>query len=275
LSYCKKEEANKSSFVVYAPSGAGKTALVAWVANRIHELHPKAVVVTRFLGTSPASSDVLLLVRSLCQQLMAILAEEKPEDVEVAKNGIPEDVNSLFSKLLSLVEAKSENVFLFIDSIDQLLPNNNAYMLDWLPIKLPANVHLVVSVLIPSAEEEANPNLTKTRPPNLFALLQTKYEAVPAKESYFCHIPQLIPSEAEQIVDSKLALPDEQGRTKTLSPEQKAVVVTNTGSSFTPLYLSVAMDLAVQWKSYTPIAECTLTRTTRDIILQLFRYYFG
>ena len=258
---------------MYAPSGAGKTALVAWVANKIHHLHPKATVITRFLGTTPASSDVLLLVRSLCQQLMAVFSEEKPEDMEVAKNGIPEEVNTLFLRLLSLAEAKNEEVFLFIDSIDQLLPNNNAYMLDWLPIELPAHVHLIVSVLIPSAEEEANPNLTKTRPPNLFALLQTKYDALKAKDHYFCHIPQLIPSEAEQIVDSKLALPDEHGRTKILSKEQKAVVVKNTGTSFTPLYLCIALDLAVQWKSYTPIAECSLAGTTRDIILQLFRYY--
>eukprot|EP00026_Physarum_polycephalum_P000302 Phypoly_transcript_00302.p1 GENE.Phypoly_transcript_00302~~Phypoly_transcript_00302.p1 ORF type:complete len:1760 (+),score=298.94 Phypoly_transcript_00302:614-5281(+) len=272
LAYCNKEEPENRSFVVHAPSGSGKTALIAWIANKIHELYPKAAVITRFLGTTPSSTDVLLLIRSLCQQLLEIFPDDaNDENSEVAKNGTAEDVNALFVKLLTHAKTNDEKIFLFIDSIDQLLPNSNAYTLDWLPISLPPNVHLVVSVLTPSAEEEANPNLAKSRPPNLHALLMEKYEAIPNKETYFLNIPQLLPSEAEQIVDSKLGLPDEEGRTKKFSKEQKDVVVKSSGASFTPLYLSIAMDLATQWKSYTPIASCTLAGTTRDIILQLFR----
>jgi hypothetical protein len=202
---------------------------------------------------------------------MVILGEATPANYDMATSGSFENGYKLFKKLLSLVKQKDQEVFLFIDSIDQLLPNNNAYLLDWLPIEVPENVHLVVSVLVPSIEEEANPNLVMSRPPNLFAVLANLYKAVPSKESYFCNIQQLIPSEAEQIVSSRLMLLDEHGRSKTLTKEQKAVVVKNTGSSFTPLYLSIALDLAVQWKSYTPIHECTLAGTTREIILQLFR----
>jgi hypothetical protein len=281
---------------------------MAWVANKIHELYPSSTVITRFLGTTPASSDVLLLVRGLCTQLMVILGDETPENVEMSKNGTSEEVNALLKSLLAVIgqknepeveseylgdededenkdESKDKNkdekkdekkesnpVYIFIDSIDQLMPNNNAYMLDWLPLELPPNVHLVVSVLIPSKEEEANPNLIKMRPPNLHTLLRSLYESVPNKERFFCRIPQLNQAEAEQIVDNRLNLKDEHGRSRALTPEQKEVVLkSTTGTSFTPLYLCIALDLALQWKSYTPLSECTIAGTTRDIILQLFR----
>lgn len=270
------EELDLSTYalVVYAESGAGKTALMAYVANQIHKAHPHATVITRFLGTTPASSDVLLLVRGLCSQLMVILEQETPENEETVKSGTPEEGNALLKNLLRLAKGRKNRIFLFIDSIDQLLPNNNAYMLDWLPISLPHNVRVVVSVLVPSKEEEDNPDLIKSRPPDLHAFLRIIYAPFEKNEDFFLNIPQLKPDEAELIVDNRLRVPDINGWGRQLSPEQKSIVLKSSTSSFTPLFLNIALDIASQWKSYTPLSECVLAGTTREIILQLFRYTF-
>lgn len=258
------------AFVVYAESGAGKTALMAYVANKIHQLHPSSSVITRFLGTTPFSSDVLPLVRGLCSQLMVILDQQNPANEQIVAAGTIEEATALFKDLLQYAKGK-DRVFIFIDSIDQLLPNNNAYMLDWLPLEIPDNVRIVVSVLVASEEEEANPNLVKSRPPDLYAFLRVLYEKYSNKDNFFLNIPQLVPSEAEQIVDNRLRIQDANGWGRVLTPEQKSVVLKSSSASFTPLYLSIALDLAAQWKSYTPISECSLAGTTREIILQLFR----
>lgn len=57
--------------VLYGESGCGKTSLMAKVAMEVKNWLDKdsATVVTRFIGTTPDSSDVRGLMRSVCQQI--------------------------------------------------------------------------------------------------------------------------------------------------------------------------------------------------------------
>ena len=90
-----------------------------------------------------ASFDLVLLLRSLCGQLIKALSS----DILVSSVGtklLPE-LCSLLVKLLE--EAQGKKLFVLLDSLDQLLPSHNAHALDWLPLVLPEGVHLIASVL--------------------------------------------------------------------------------------------------------------------------------
>ncbi len=57
---------NGHVMVVHAPSGGGKTAFMAKIAEHAKMcLGQNSVVVTRFLGTSPASSRLLPVLRGM------------------------------------------------------------------------------------------------------------------------------------------------------------------------------------------------------------------
>lgn len=99
-------------------------------------------------------------------------------------------------------------------------------------------------------------------------------KAARGPDAFFCHVPQLTAAESESIIMTKLNLKDSHGFSRTLTAEQKQVIldhVASTGSSFTPLYLSMATDTAIGWKSYTPLSECDLESSMRGIILQFFK----
>ena len=60
--------------VLYGESGCGKTSLMAKVAMEVKKWlgTDSATVVTRFIGTTPDSSDVRGLMRSICQQICRV-----------------------------------------------------------------------------------------------------------------------------------------------------------------------------------------------------------
>ena len=72
------------------------------------------VCILRFLGTSPDSSSIIPLVRSLCDQISI--------NYEANRDDIPDDLSPLvlhFKKLLALATAERPLV-IFLDSLDQL-----------------------------------------------------------------------------------------------------------------------------------------------------------
>ena len=61
----------------------------------------------------------------------------------------PADFQSLvqyFNSLLTSSPASNKPLYIFLDGIDQLAPEDGALGLSWLPLQLPANVSLIVSV---------------------------------------------------------------------------------------------------------------------------------
>ena len=67
-----KETVKQNQIVVlYGESGCGKTSLMAKVAMEVKKWLGKdsATIVTRFIGTTPDSSDARSLMRSICQQI--------------------------------------------------------------------------------------------------------------------------------------------------------------------------------------------------------------
>jgi len=64
-------EAGGKTYVLYGPSGAGKTYVVAKLVMDLSS-QDTALCVVRFLGTSGDSADISSLLRSICHQLRAM-----------------------------------------------------------------------------------------------------------------------------------------------------------------------------------------------------------
>ena len=99
------------------------------------------VIITRFLGTTPDSSSIYPLIKSICYQMSHIY--EKPLEA------IPTELSNLTNYFKKLLEcATSEKpVFIFLDSLDSLSPMNSAHSLSWMPVNLPKNVKIILSTL--------------------------------------------------------------------------------------------------------------------------------
>ncbi len=129
--------------VVHGTSGCGKTALLARAAQ-IHKSNARdqrSQVILRFIGVTPRSSNIRLLLGSLCQELrLRYPCQDK----------LPIEAKALSEELqVHLRSATQEQpLILFLDALDQLSNTDNGLLLDWIPIaQLPDHVKLVISCL--------------------------------------------------------------------------------------------------------------------------------
>lgn len=141
--------------LVTGPSGSGKSAAMAKFATEYAEKHSDVLVIPHFIGASPASTNLRLMLRRFCQ----ILKNECGFDEDV-----PQDVNELSTRFRDFVAKVPEvgpplggrRVVFVIDALNQLDESDNAQMLYWLPWQPPSNVKLIVSCIAdPDREEPA------------------------------------------------------------------------------------------------------------------------
>ena len=143
----KKEEVSNKPLVVHGVSGSGKTSIMAMIAkNACEELGEKYVVITRFLGTTPESSSIAMVIQSICRQIIAAYnLDVKMADVF---NQFTELVD-FFKLLLKMVsdDCKGRPLLILLDSLDQLANTHNAFQCRWLVRVCPPNVRMVLSTL--------------------------------------------------------------------------------------------------------------------------------
>jgi hypothetical protein len=127
-----------SPLVVHGPSGCGKSAIVAKASARAKAEMPGAVLIQRFIGVTPSSSNGLTLLHSLCEQLSR-------------EYGITEETPLGFQPLIvafhdRMARATAERpLVLFLDALDQLRSDDEARSFTWLGQNLPPHVSLVAS----------------------------------------------------------------------------------------------------------------------------------
>ncbi len=146
-------------FVVHGPSGSGKTALLGKI---IQEVTPSRsadgtrvktgpIVLSRFIGTTPDSSNLRSLLSSLCRELR--------QDFELT-SPLPTDLNELIDEFYSHLgkATAARPVVVFLDALDQLDAADYGRSAFWirspLSLRTAASCHarMVVSCLSPSEE---------------------------------------------------------------------------------------------------------------------------
>ena len=142
-----------NALIIYGRSGSGKTSLLSkilsdWLPTRASG----EVIVIRFLGTTPLSSNVHSLLASICEQLRRAFGKSS------VQHPVPldyEGVKEYFKTAVTCwATASQRRLTLLLDSVDALDDSNAGRRLAWLPvIELPWNVRIVVSTLPDYPEE--------------------------------------------------------------------------------------------------------------------------
>lgn len=235
--------------VVYGPSGSGKTAVMARAAVMVHTWMPttKPVVILRFLGTSPASSDVVSTAKSLVAQTCLAFGKSPPAQLDqLSKLG---DVRKEFTEVLRMVESEHPDsaLVIMLDSVDQLSPRNGAHEFSWVQRHLPRNVFFVMSVV-----SDRNDYLERAR------------QRVNCDDSFVLLSP-LSDEAVQQFVKTHLAT-----HSRSLTLDQLDVVRSAIARCCNPLFVKLVVDMALKWTSYTPVCFGDLPKNMSSAIMMLF-----
>ncbi|KAK3582783.1 hypothetical protein CHS0354_035720 [Potamilus streckersoni] len=201
--------------------------------------HKNAVVVLRFLGTSPDSSNLWKLLRSLSDQISVCYNKDKKL--------IPDDLEGLKSYFLQLLECAtpSNPLVILLDSLDQLSAEHKAHRLNWLPPKLPKNVHMILSAY------------TEAR--DIISMLKLVFLS-----KSFISVPVFSAQLSTDVLKSWLKM-----KNRTLTSEQFNIVEDVFRQCSLPLFVKLIFDQVLAWKSYTPLSECRLESTVQNSIQEL------
>ncbi len=234
-----------SPLVVQGESGSGKTSIMAksamlastqWVKN------PNAVVVLRFLGTTPASTGVRQLLRSICQQILAAYGADSTE--------VPNDyfqVVSWFSKILGYAK-KEQPLVIFLDSLDQLSAAEGAHRMAWLPRILPPYCAVVVSTL-----------------PKTHGILDALKLTLTSKTEYV-EVTPLSMDDSKKIITSWLATSN-----RKINDDQNSLVTNAIQKCRLPLFLKLVFDQACKWHSYDLESTIKIEPSVKGMINVIFQ----
>jgi WD40 repeat protein len=212
-----------SPLVLYGQSGVGKSTVMARAIQQAQAAWPQAEIVYRFIGVTPASSDIRTLLISLCQDIGARYGTAER---------IPQSYNNLIKALPGYLGLATPDhpLILFLDALDQLQNSRTPNDLHWLPEQLPAEVKLVMSSIPGEYVNRLAQRLPKT----------ALFEIRPVQQAF-----------AAPLLDEWLR---EAGRS--LQPAQRAEVLEKFSANGLPLYLRLAFEETRRWYSYT--AKVTL-----------------
>eukprot|EP00741_Cyanophora_paradoxa_P003673 tig00000093_g3570.t1 len=219
-------------------SGTGKSSLLgaAWaeVSRRARQRGgPGPVIVGRFCGTTPLSSDAASLMRSIVEQCAEAYEAEASELVNSLEI---RDVAAAFEPALAW-GTPQRPLYILIDAVDQLSDAGNGRKLGWLPTRLPPHTRLVLSVIPGEAGGGA------------FESFQDFVGAGgPASGARsIVHVPAFDRATAEGALDAWY-----QEAKRTLRPAQRAEVLRAFAGCPTPLYLRMCWEEAMEWRSWEP-----------------------
>ena len=207
---------------IFGEGGLGKSALMAKAATSARDGHPEARVVTRFIGTTPDSSDGRALLEFLCRELAALAEDREP---------VPSTYEDLVAKLPEYLEnaAAGGRLVVLLDALDQLSAAANARSLIWLPRDLPEGVRLVVT----------------TRPGEPLVALRNRLP-----EGAVVELGRMSKEEGAEMLDALLAK-----ASRRLTRDQRDRVLRGFAQEGSPLYLKLAFEEARLWTSTTEAPE--------------------
>lgn len=220
-------DSTRRPLAVVGGAGSGKSALVARAVQTARDRYrdDSVLILERYIGATPASSNIVKLLRDVVTILHNAYPARSPESPPAV---VPSDMVGLATSFARALERVTPDrpLFLFLDGLDQLA-DHRAQRLYWLPPKIPVNVCIVVSVATPSEEGSGSQAWR--------ALVQLVCAADRVT------LPALDPAEAEPLLDRWLAA---EGRT--LQPEQKRKLLSRFQLDGNPLWLRTAVGEAAR-----------------------------
>lgn len=230
--------------VVHGAAGMGKTTLLCKLAHEMQKvLEAKSSVVIRLLSAHhPQRPDINQVLHTICLQVCLSCGLSPPSPLTA---GAHLELRRFFRTMLSQVSQQGYTLLLILDSLDQLSDQNHAHRLHWLPVDLPPNVHIVVSMDTSS---------------EVFANIRLKVESL----DRFFVVERLSGDDGKKIMDTNM-----RSWQRTLTPEQSHTVLQKFESTGCPLHLKLILSAAKHWTSFTPLTELNLGENLKDTFLKL------
>ena len=197
--------------LVTGPSGAGKSAAMSKFMAMYRDSHPDALVIPHFVGASPSSTSLRLMLRQLCLALKQTFGFK--DGVEQAPQNLIEQFNGFLGRVPT-----DRRVLIVFDALNQLDETDSVDQLHWLPREFPAHVKVIVSCIDDSGRDE----------PVLKELRKRTQAELP--------IEALTDDERLQIVREVPSL-----SAKTLDDRQVRLLLENPATQ-SPLFLLVALE---------------------------------
>lgn len=222
--------------VLKGEPGSGKSALMAVAGQPGENELFGGYNIVRFVGASPASLDINKLVQSIIREIAThfeiAVDEQRINDVKVLYEYLRE--------VLYKASAKGK-LNIFIDAVNQLLPQYDPHYLLWLPKQLPDHIKIVIS----SIASEYTKNAEKHNLP-------------------FVRVGELAPDNCKKIVHNTLA-----EYRKTLNPKQMDMLLSKA-DAVKPLYLKVACEELRVFPSFELITSriASLPDTIAELFMQ-------
>jgi len=218
------EGGSNAPLLLVGGSGTGKSAILARLWQEWTRGHPGDFCLGHFVGASPFSANLRLMLRRFCLALAKHfrLEPQVPEEVE--------KLPAAFRDFLGSVP-DGQRAVLIIDAVNQLDAESRAHEMRWLPRELPAGVSIVISCL-----EEPGKALG------------------PADALRRRGVPELRvgPLTDEERLEIALRVPSVAA--KTLDPEQVQLLLRNPATR-NPLYLLVALEELRGFGSYEQLGD--------------------
>lgn len=214
--YLESEE-SMQPFILHAPSGMGKSAVMAKAIESQEEELDSHKIVYRFVGATARSRDM--------RSLLIFITTEITQDHDRVYE---EDSNKFNEQIKAILEKLKEPTILFIDALDQLL--DREYLM-WLPEILPAHLKIVLSVL--NDPEYAQDS-------HYYNILQSRFNSA-----------DFFNLEEDPIEDTTVlikTLLDLEQRTLT-SQQQHYLSRQFEASKRSPLWMKIAIEEVKQWSS--------------------------
>lgn len=118
--------------IVMAPSGYGKSALMAYWSEECRQNNPGVDVIEHYVGAG--SRDHIGIIRHLMLEIR--------DRFSITKE-IPIDSTAIVAQFSEWLDFIDSPTLVVIDAVNQL--RGTSWELAWLPTQIPANVHLVIS----------------------------------------------------------------------------------------------------------------------------------
>jgi len=237
---------------VIGPSGSGKSAVMARAVRAAGEEKSNAQIIARYIGATPASTDLIQLLRNMVAEVRRRYPAPVATDAE-----IPFEINPLLDAFHEALQRPTagQPLFLFLDALDQLTASHQAHSLTWLPAKRSDHVRIVVSGALPHVEDRT-PDSSDARPA-IIAALTSRLDA----EQRVTLAPLTV-ADGEQMLTNWLG----DARRTIQEPQRKAILETFQVEG-SPLWLRTATEEAARLASWKPAPS--FAPTTQGILGQV------